>query len=405
MVSIKAQSSPQNAARYFGEHLSHDDYYSDRQHTPGWWFGRGCQALGLDSQAPVRKEDFAALCKGLRPDDWGKLTQRMTDNRRCLYDITLSAPKSASIMALIGDERIIAAHEQAVTATLAAAEKLAAVRVRKGAAVDTRQARVTGNIVCARFLHRESRALDPQLHTHCIVFNVTHDPVENRMKALEARPIYDHAQELTQLYRAHLAESLHALGYDVYLDKHRCPQIRGVDTNLMARFSKRSAQRDALVALREQELGRPLTKDEVAHVVHRHRAKKQKHIASEALRQIQLGQLTPAERVQLTCVKTAALAGQRPPVVAPPAIAPPIIPQPQQSAAAVALSGPSVSWLAMLRLSILATRAIGFNPYTFTPNASIPRRIYYAARFVHQAQRAANVGRYMRTGKGQSRSR
>ncbi len=43
----------------------------------------------------------------------------------------------------------------------------------------------TGNIVAAVFRHDTSRALDPHLHTHCIVFNATFDPVEARWKALQ----------------------------------------------------------------------------------------------------------------------------------------------------------------------------------------------------------------------------
>jgi conjugative relaxase-like TrwC/TraI family protein len=377
MLAIKAQSSPASEARYFREHLSRDDYYAGQQHTPGRWFGRGCEALGLDSQAPVRQDDFVALCKGLRPGDGTRLTQRAAAHRRSVYDLTFSAPKSLSIMALVaGDERLIAAHEKAVAATLEAAEKLAAARVRQGAAVDTRQSRVTGNMVCAIFPHRESRALDPQLHNHCIVFNVTFDPVEKRMKALEARPFYDHAQDLTQLYRAHLAESLHALGYDTYLDRHRCVQIRGVDAAVMSRFSKRAAQRDALVALRAQELGRPLTKGEVSRVVHQNRAKKQRHIAPQALRKIQLAQLSAEERRQLERVKALALAGPRLPLTRP------LAPRRQPGIVAA----PELDWLAGVRLALLAVRAVGINPYTFSPTFSFPQRIYYAARFIRQAQ-------------------
>jgi conjugative relaxase-like TrwC/TraI family protein len=45
--------------------------------------------------------------------------------------------------------------------------------------------RRTGNIVAALFQHETSRALDPHLHTHCIVFNATHDAEEGRWKALQ----------------------------------------------------------------------------------------------------------------------------------------------------------------------------------------------------------------------------
>ena len=78
----------------------------------------------------------------------------------------------------------------------------------------------------------------------------------------------------------------------------------------MSRFSKRAAQRDALVALRAQELGRPLSKGEVSRVVHQNRAKKQRHIAPQALRKIQLAQLSAEERRQLERVKALALAAR-----------------------------------------------------------------------------------------------
>lgn len=389
--------SPQDIVRYFKEHLSRDDYYTDKQHTPGRWFGQCCQTVGLDDQAPVRQADFAALSKGLRPDDHSRLTQRTKANRRPGCDMTVSAPKSVSLMAILaGDERLIAAHERAVSATLDAAEKLAAVRVRKGAAVDTRQSRQSGNIVAARFLHRESRALDPQLHTHCVIFNVSFDPVEQRLKALEARPLYDRARDLTRLYREHLAGELHALGYETWQDRQQCVQIAGVSPELMARFSKRAAQRDALVTLKEQQLGRPLTKREVARVVHEHRAKKQKHIDPEALRRMQLAQLTPADRQSLEQLKERALsacAGERAPVAPArqPALAP--VAQPAQPAA-------GFNWLAAVRLALLANRAMNLDYYLFSPRMSLPERVCWAARFVAQAQRASAVLRY-----GQRRGR
>ena len=99
------------------------------------------------------------------------------------YDFTFSPPKSVSIAALLADDaRIIKAHEQAVAAALGQLESFAATRVRKNGQC---AARTTGNIVAAVFRHETSRALDPHLHSHCIVFNATHDPVENCWKALE----------------------------------------------------------------------------------------------------------------------------------------------------------------------------------------------------------------------------
>ncbi len=383
MVTIKAQTSPQNAARYFREHLSRDDYYSERESTLGHWFGRTCEFLGIKQSSAVQQEQFVSLCKGFLPDTRTRLTQRRTSNRRCLYDLTVSAPKSVSIMALVGgDERLIAAHERAVAATLDAAEKLAQVRVRKGPAVDTKDSRTTGNIIAAQFLHRESRALDPQLHTHCVVFNVTHDLLEKRLKALEVRQVYDRSKELTRLYRDHLTSSLHVLGYDTYLDRHRCVQIRGVETGLLGRFSKRSAQRDALIALKEESLGRGLSKSEVAVLIHKHRDKKQRHADSKALRQAHLNELTPAERASLEKLRATALTNVQ-------------SPQPRSlSSSPTSATCPKLDWIAMVRFALLATRTLRVNPYLFTPQLSFSERVIQGGRVLQHVQRTRSFLRY-----------
>ncbi len=403
MLTGKPQSSPRDEVRYFKEHLSRGDYHSEKQHTAGHWFGRGCEIIGLESGSIVQEKDFVALCKGLRPDDGTKLTQRMKANRRCLDDFTISAPKSVSVMALVAnDERIIAAHEQAVAATMQAAERLASTRVRKGAAVDTNESRVTGNVVCAQFLHRESRALDPQLHTHCVTFNVTHDPVENRLKAHEARLIYDNARMLTAVYREHLTQSLHAFGYETYRDRYHAPQIRGVDAAVIEQFSKRSAERDELVAQKEQKLRRALTNREIAKIVHENRAKKQKHADPQTLRQAQLEQLSIEQRSRLERVKQNALdvcarperevPHRQPPVIPPPRIVPSPAAEPQPKPY---VPGP---WIATIRLAMLAARSVGTDPYLFSPNLSFENRVCWTVRHLQQVQRAKTIVRQMQRG-------
>src|SRR3546814_8106988 len=81
------------------------------------------------------------------------------------WDVTLSAPKSVSIMAEVaGDRRLIEAHGQAVKTALAHVEAhMAATRVRHGGSV-TREA--TGNLVVASFQHGTSRAQDPRSEEH-----------------------------------------------------------------------------------------------------------------------------------------------------------------------------------------------------------------------------------------------
>jgi conjugative relaxase-like TrwC/TraI family protein len=85
-----------------------------------------------------------------------------------------------SLAAFLGnDERILVAHTRAVRSALNEFEAFAGTRIRVSGAQHDRS---TGNFAAALFTHDTSRALDPHLHTHCIVFNATFDATEERWK-------------------------------------------------------------------------------------------------------------------------------------------------------------------------------------------------------------------------------
>lgn len=176
MLTIRAMSDGKGyAARY----LAQSDYYAEGERVVGHWKGRSAELLGLSG--PVRTEDFEAVRQGLAPRTGEFLRQRHSADRvadgttlaqaRHLYDFTISAPKSVSIMAILaGDERLIAAHEKAVAEAVEELEMHAASRVRQeGANGD----RTTGNMVLAIYHHDTSRELDPQIHTHAVAANLT----------------------------------------------------------------------------------------------------------------------------------------------------------------------------------------------------------------------------------------
>jgi len=78
----------------------------------------------------------------------------MVANRRIFQDWTMSPPKSVSLVALLHDPRIIAAHNQAVQATLQELKTFAETRVRRDGNADG--VRPTGNLVVACFRHETS---------------------------------------------------------------------------------------------------------------------------------------------------------------------------------------------------------------------------------------------------------
>lgn len=303
MFTVVSQKNLSDAKRYFQEHLSRNDYYTTEEIHPGQWIGLGAERLGLSAE--VGGGQFEALCENKQPQTGERLTLRQNekDNRRVFYDFTCSAPKSVSIMAVtLNDERLVAAHEQAVQIAFRELESFAATRVRKQVRQDNRP---TGNLVAARFTHTTSRALDPQLHTHCTVFNATFDETEQTWKALQAGAMYDAIRFGTEVYRNELARRIHALGYRTVPVQHGF-QIDGVDESVLQRFSKRSAQRDAVIREMEQRLRRELTKDEIAHAVHHSRDRKLKDISAEKVRERHLAELTTDERAALLALRHAA---------------------------------------------------------------------------------------------------
>ena len=298
MITGVVQKNNKVAKVYFDEHLSHNDYYTEGETEQGRWIGQGTEKLGLAEGQTVDRAVFMNLCDGLHPSTGERLTQRLNaeGNRRVFFDFTCSAPKSVSVIAVtINDTRVVEAHQESARVAIKELERFAAARVRvNGCKTD----RATGNVVGAEFLHSSSRALDPQLHTHFTLFNATFDAKEDRWKALEAGDIFEASQYGTEVYRNELTRRLQAIGYEI-----EGFEIKGVSPELMKRFSKRSAERDTVIARMEKRLGRKLSNNEVSVAVHQTRSRKLKGISTAEVRQMQLGQMSPEEIAALRNVQ------------------------------------------------------------------------------------------------------
>ena len=304
MFSGIPQKNRAVAESYFDEHLSHNDYYTQGESQAGHWIGTGAQQLGLKPGEVVTREAFLRLCDNQHPETGEQLTPQQFRERRIYFDFVCSPPKSVSILAVtMGDKRIIEAHKEASTLALRELEQFAATRIRKGGVQE--MDRATGNLVGAAFVHTTSRALDPQLHTHFVLFNATWDGKEKRWKALQTGDMFGALNYGTAVYRNELAKRLHRLGYQTR-QTGTAFEIEGVEAKFIERFSKRSQQRDMAVKRQEQKLGRKLTKQEVSHVVHQSRPKKLKGASDEQVRQQQLGEIGFFEKRALRNVVAAA---------------------------------------------------------------------------------------------------
>jgi conjugative relaxase-like TrwC/TraI family protein len=312
MLTIRAMT---DGSGYSARHLQHSDYYAEGERITGHWQGQGAELLGLSGE--VRTEQFEALRQGLDPKTGEFLRQRHSADRisadgttlsrgRSLYDFTVSAPKSVSIMAELGcDRRLVVVHRTAVQETLKELEQHAGARVRMNAANHNRS---TGNLVLAVYHHDASRELDPQLHTHAVAANLTYDGAEGRWKALQASEIYERRTYLTEVYRNALAHGVRSLGYEI--EDRRAGngkdlgfEIKGVSEELLERYSQRSEQRDKAIAQFIEANNRPPTDNEVAILVRESRADKLIEISTEEVHLRQWARLSPEERIALDHVR------------------------------------------------------------------------------------------------------
>lgn len=305
MVTAKTQYNLKNAREYFEEHLCVGDYYDEGQRLAGEWIGSGAKRLGLSGK--VRAEDFLRLCENQHPVTGEKLTPelkttRIQDgqtvaDRRIFYDFTFSPPKSVSLAGFLGDdERIFKAHDRAARVALKHFEEFAATRVRIGGA---RSERLTGNFAAALFTHDTSRALDPHLHTHCIVFNATFDPVENRWKALENHELLCARKFAENVYYHELARDLRSFGYQIRNRVRGDFQIEGIPQELCERFSKRHEQIDAALdklLAENPELKSGNIPELRSRLAESERTRKQKTLNRDELRTLWNAQLSESER-------------------------------------------------------------------------------------------------------------
>ncbi|AOF98646.1 conjugative relaxase domain protein (plasmid) [Blastomonas sp. RAC04] len=242
VASVSVLTSSAQASSYYEA----DDYYADDGLSPSRWLGKGAEHLGLSGD--VDRDVFRELLEGkVGGQQLGTMKDGQLEHRPG-WDVTLSAPKSVSIMAEVaGDRRLIDAHGQAVQTALAHVEAhMAATRVRHGG---TTHREATGNLIVASFQHGTSRNQDPQLHTHNVIMNATQSE-DGSWRSLEPRAIYQLQKQIGAIYRQELALKVSGLGYEIEVGKDSMFEIRGVSADVIAAFSTRSAQIEAALAQR-----------------------------------------------------------------------------------------------------------------------------------------------------------
>ncbi|MBN9608863.1 MAG: relaxase domain-containing protein [Actinobacteria bacterium] len=164
------------------------------------------------------------------------------------FDLTFSVPKSVSVLWALSDadvqRAIVAAHHQAIASTIRLIERDVA-RTRTGHGGSARVP-VRG-LIAAGFDHHDSRAGDPQLHTHVTIANRVQAASDGHWRTLDSRSLYAASVAHSDTYDLLLADNLTralGVGWEVRLrGRARNPrrELAAIPDHLIAEFSQRTA--------------------------------------------------------------------------------------------------------------------------------------------------------------------
>ena len=251
-------------------------------------------AIGLPADAPVAAADRARIRTqvaqeffgaehGREPIDARELAGQIAKDSRprtqtvAGYDLTFSPVKSVSTLWAVADPAVAAvieqAHQAAVKDALAFIEEHA-LFTRTGPQ-GIRQVNVRG-LVAVAFTHRDSRAGDPDLHTHVAVANKV-QTLDGRWLSIDGRVLFKANVAASETYNTALEQHLRdTLGVRFAerpgTDPAKRPirEIVGVDPRLNRRWSTRRAhintRRGELAIQFQDDHGRPPTPVEALHL-------------------------------------------------------------------------------------------------------------------------------------------
>lgn len=272
-------------------------YYAASGTPPGRWYGTGLGGLGTDDNRvmagsvvtevqlaalfgagrdPVTGQGLgnpyrvyagvqeriarrvAALPEVLDPN--GRLSavekireeeaHRPTPQAVAGFDLTFTAPKSVSVLWALTDpdiqQKVLTAHHRAVADSMAFLERTALfTRTGKDGIAQV----TTRGMIAVGFDHWDTRAGDPNLHTHVVVANKVQG-LDGVWRSVDSRALYHAAVMVSELYDDLLADHLAAVLPVSFSwrsrGQRRTPahEIDGITDPVLAEFSTRSTDID-----------------------------------------------------------------------------------------------------------------------------------------------------------------
>ena len=212
-----------------------DNYYTKDLSSLDSWQGAISKKLDLEGKK-IEPETFDNFIK--------KMTERNGGNnnkKRVGIDLTFSCPKSISLALAKSEETkkdILEAQQKAVKETLEEIEKNGGFtyRVTNNKVTSDKKA---DNLLIGKFNHFVNRNGELDLHTHCVVFNITEK--DGKEYSLNAKEILKKQTDWGLLFRQKMAKNLQAKGYILNLTdaKKGLFELAGIDRETIEKYSSR----------------------------------------------------------------------------------------------------------------------------------------------------------------------
>jgi conjugative relaxase-like TrwC/TraI family protein len=273
---VASLSKAMNASTLEQYH-SKDNYYSQGEGLENsQWQGSFAAHQGLEGS--IHKADWEQACSGNDPQ--GNELRRKQKNSRAGWDITLSAPKSASLKALIDqDDRVLEAHRKAVQSTVQYIEQNCIYAQVKDQGQLKREQTQKGQF--ALFEHDDNRKQEPQLHTHIVILNQTLCK-DGKTRTLDSRELFIQKKTIGAYYDHSFAHHLKEQGYEIEWTAAHTFEIKGYQKDQLEAFSGRRQQIREHLAAQNIKL--------------EHATAQQKEIACLESRPIKLNKNEPIDR-------------------------------------------------------------------------------------------------------------
>ncbi len=263
--------APLRSGGDYHDYLAHESRMLGQEFV-GYWCGAGATALGLEGR--VRQEPFNNLMAGLYPHGRQFLVQVQAGRRhQGAWDTVYTVPKTLSIAHALGDvetrEAIDDCRLKALSSTLTTFLERGAVFARRGAGGERLE---PAKLVAAVVPHQTSRALQPHLHLHCVVFNAGLCE-DGSFRTIRSEDLYRSFSAARALFLTELGFLLtENLGYRLRPERTWW-EIDGISQEAVKLFSRRAEEIDRTIVVhgaataRAKERASRLTRPELVEDV------------------------------------------------------------------------------------------------------------------------------------------